>query len=108
MEREEVQEWLDRYIEAWRRNEKELIAALFSDNAVYHFAPWGAEHTATGVEEIVAAWMDDQDEPDSWEAHYTVFTVDGDRAVATGTSEYFESETRAAEVFHNCYLMRFA
>lgn len=108
MKREHVQGWLDRYVEAWQRNDPASIDGLFSKDAVYRDRPWVAEHTWTGVEEIVAAWMDDQDEPGSWEAHYTVFAVDGDRAVATGISEYFGTATQPRQVFHNCFLLRFA
>lgn len=108
MEREYVQGWLDRYVEAWHRNDRASIEALFSEDAVYRYRPWGDDHTAAGVEEIVTAWLDEDDEPGSWEAHYTVFAVEGDRAVATGISEYFGTETQSKQVFHNCFLLRFA
>jgi uncharacterized protein (TIGR02246 family) len=109
MERDAVQAWLDRYVETWRANDPELVAALFTDDATYRYRPYGGEaHAVVGREAIVAAWLEDDDPPDSWEAAYTVFAVDGDRAVATGTSRYFASDKGPERTFHNAFLLRFA
>ena len=35
MTRDEVQAWLDRYIDAWRSDDPGTITALFSDEAQY-------------------------------------------------------------------------
>lgn len=109
MQRDAVQAWLDRYVEAWRTNDPQRVEALFTDNATYRYRPYGGDaHAAIGREAIVAAWLEDDDPPDSWEAAYTVFAIDGDRAVATGTSRYFASDKGPERTFHNAFLLRFA
>ena len=47
------------------------------------------------------------DEPDSWEAHYEPYAVEGDRAVAVGQSHYGETPTAPERTYHNAYLLRF-
>jgi hypothetical protein len=39
-----------------------------------------------GRDAIVANWLEEQDEPGSWEAHYQPLVIKGRRAVATGTT----------------------
>jgi ketosteroid isomerase-like protein len=108
MNRSDVQDWLDRYVEAWRANDAELIRPLFSDDAVYSFRPYDdPERTFRGNAAIVAAWLDDPDAPDSWEAKYEPYAVEGDRAVAVGFSRYLATDTEPEKTFHNAYLLRF-
>ena len=108
MDRAGLQEWLNRYIAAWRANEREAIAALFTDDVVYRFAPYSETHIRRGIDALVAEWLSDPDAPDSWDAHYEPFAVDGDRAVASGWSDYVATPTEAARRYHNVFLMRFA
>lgn len=109
MNRSDVQQWLDRYIEAWRSNDAELIKPLFSDDAVYRFRPYDdPERTFSGNAAIVESWLDDTDAPDSWEAKYEPYAVDGDRAVAVGLSRYRATDTEPERTYHNAYLLRFA
>ena len=108
MERDAVQQWLDRYIEAWRANEPDPIAALFAEDAVYRYRPYADEgQTIRGREAIVAAWLEEPDVPDGWEARYEPYAVDGDRAVATGWSRYLATVDEPERTFYNCYLLRF-
>ncbi|HSI99659.1 MAG TPA: nuclear transport factor 2 family protein [Patescibacteria group bacterium] len=105
----ELQDWLDRYIAAWRANEAEPIAALFTEDAVYHYTPYGGEDDALrGHAAIVDGWLAEGDEPDSWEARYEPYAIDGDRAVATGWSRYAATDDAPARTFHNVFLLRFA
>lgn len=109
MERSAVQEWLDRYIEAWRANQPGPIEALFTDDAVYGYRPWDSdEQTLRGRDAIVANWLEHPDDPDSWEASYEPYAVDGDRAVAVGWSRYAARGDNPERTFHNAYLLRFA
>ena len=109
MTRVDVQAWLDRYVEAWRANERGPIEALFTDDAVYSYRPWDSdEMTRIGRDAIVTGWLDDQDEPGSWEAHYEPYAVEGDRAVAVGWSRYAPTADHPERTFHNAYLLRFA
>ncbi len=105
----DVQEWLDRYVAAWRANEAEPIAALFTEDAVYGYRPFdNPEYTLRGRDAIVRSWLEDTDEPDAWDAHYEPYAVDGDRAVAVGWSRYRATGDEPERMYHNAYLLRFA
>ena len=109
MNRSDVQAWLDRYVEAWRANEREPIEQLFTEDAVYGYRPWDSEkHTVTGRDAIVASWLDEPDAPGSWDARYETWAVDGDRAVAVGWSRYEPTDSAPEKLYHNAYLLEFA
>ena len=108
MNHSEVQDWLDRYLEAWAKDDPELIAALFTESAVYRFRPYGGDdRKALGVEEIVRSWIEFDEDPSKWEASFRPYAVDDDRAVAVGTSRYFDAGEQGDELYHNCFLLRF-
>lgn len=107
MNRADVRTWLDRYVEAWNSRDPEGIGALFTEYAVYRYRPYPGGRTLEGKTAIVQGWLAHYDSPDDWEASYEVFTVDGDRAVAVGTTRYFGGEETPDDVFHNCFLLRF-
>ncbi|HEX2884390.1 MAG TPA: nuclear transport factor 2 family protein [Candidatus Limnocylindria bacterium] len=108
MNRSDVQEWLDRYVEAWRANDPTLIRGLFTEDAVYRYRPYGETRASRGHAEIVQAWLDDADAPGSWEARYEPYAVEGDRAVAVGFSRYFATGQEPEQTYHNVFLLRFA
>jgi SnoaL-like domain len=83
---DDVQGWLDRYVEAWRTYDEDEIGALFSEDASYQYQPW--DEPVRGREAIVASWLADTDPPGSWRASYRPYLISGNRAVITGTSEY--------------------
>ena len=114
MTHEELQAWLDRYIEAWRTYDREQIGDLFSEDASYRYHP--QDEPILGREEIVKSWLGESDnedasepdEPDTWEAEYSPFAIEGDRAVATGQSRYREQPGGPiVRIYENCYVMRF-
>ena len=90
---DDVQRWLDSYIAAWRSYDPAAIGELFSEEAEYRYHPWG--EPIRGRADIVKAWVapnanqSQRDAPDTWEARYEPYAVDGDRAVAVGWSRYF-------------------
>ena len=105
----DVQDWLDRYITAWRSNQADPIRDLFTDDVVYRWRPYESHPAAHGIEEVVEGWLvDTRDEPDSWDAHYQPYAVDGDRAVAVGFSHYRASAGEPDRTYHNAFLLRFA
>lgn len=108
MNRSEVQAWLDGYVEAWRKNQRELVGGLFAEDAIYRYRPYPRGKTLEGHEAIVRGWLAHSDGPDDWEASYEVFTVDGNRAVAVGTTRYFATDDVPEKLYHNCFLLRFA
>ena len=96
-----VQSWLDAYVDAWRTYDRDAIAGLFAPDATYAYHPYDAE-PLRGPEAIVSNWLDEADEPGSWDASYRTLMVDGDRAVATGETRYADGRT-----FSNLFVMRF-
>jgi hypothetical protein len=109
MNRSDVQAWLDRYVDAWRANEREPIERLFTRDVVYRFRPYESYPAAEGIDAVVDAWLDEtRDEPDAWEARYAVYAVEGDRATATGHSRYFATDDEPERTYHNVFLLRFA
>ncbi len=108
---EDVQAWLDRYVEAWLSYDPGTIGDLFSEDVVYRFQPWHeGDRVVRGRAPLVAEWLKPElfDDPASVEARYRPYAVDGDRAVAVGWSRYLEAPGGAVrEAYDNCYLLRF-
>jgi ketosteroid isomerase-like protein len=108
---DDVQQWLDRYIEAWRSYDPVAIGDLFAEDIEYRYHPW--DDPIVGRTEVVRAWVapegnqSQRDEPDSWEARYEPYAVDGDRAVAVGWSRYFARGDTPEGLYHNAYLLAF-
>jgi hypothetical protein len=105
MDQRSVQTWLDRYIDAWRTSDAAEITKLFGRDAEYRYHP--ADDPIVGPDKIAASWLADVDEPTSWDAWYRPFTVEGDRAVATGVSTYFHHDGTVERVFDNVFLLTF-
>lgn len=102
MNRDQVGRWLDSYIAAWRSNDRDRIAALFTEDAEYRYRPY--QEPVIGASAIAADWLRDPDEPGAWEADYAPLAVDGDIAVATGETRY----PAEGKVYSNIFVMRFA
>jgi hypothetical protein len=105
MDHRTVQAWLDRYIEAWRSNDATAIADLFDRDAEYRFHP--SDEPERGPERISAAWLEEPDEPGTWDAWYRPYAVEGPRAVATGVSTYFDAGGAVDRVYDNVFVMTF-
>ena len=90
MTHDDANRWLQAYVEAWRSYDPAAIAALFADDAKYRYHPW--DDPLEGRDAIVADWLANKDDPGAWEAAYEAWAVEGDRAVATGTSRYDDSD----------------
>lgn len=102
MQRADVDRWLERYVAAWKSNDPAEIGGLFSAGAAYRYFP--GDEPMVGREAIVSGWLDEGDEPGTFDASYTCWALDGDRAVATGTSTYTAPEHR---VYDNVFLLVF-
>jgi len=101
-----LQRWLDAYVAAWKTYGDAEIGALFSEDAEYRYHPW--DQPIRGREAIVANWLEDQDDPDSWTTEYHPWAIEGDRAVAVGVSRYFGADRAKVErEYHNVFLCRF-
>jgi ketosteroid isomerase-like protein len=114
MDRDDAQDWLDRYVAAWKAYDADEIAGLFSEDVRYRFysyAPW-----IIGRAAVVASWLAEdtdaqgstRDERDTYDATYAPVAIDGDVVVATGTTTYTDKPGGAVtQTFDNCFVMRF-
>jgi hypothetical protein len=106
--KDDLARWLGRYVEAWRTYDPDAIGELFSEEAEYRYHPYDDE-PVRGRAAIVASWLEEdrRDEPGTWDARYEPVAVDGDVAVATGTSTYLNDAGEVDRVYYNNYVMRF-
>jgi len=101
MDHAAFQDWLNRYIAAWRSGDADAIGALFSEDVVYRYRPYS--EPVRGRAAVVADWLQNPDEPGSWDAEYRPVVVEGDTGVSVGESRYpVEGKT-----FSNVFLCRF-
>jgi ketosteroid isomerase-like protein len=114
MTQDEVAQWLDRYVEAWLSYDREQIEALFSEDVTYRYHPY--DEPITGRQAVVESWLGEGDHEDAserdaegtYEASYRPVAVDGEVAVAVGTSSYYESPGgKVLRIYDNCFLIRF-
>ena len=100
-DRKSVQDWLDRYVAAWRSYDREDIEALFTPDAEYRYHPY--DEPLVGGAAIADSWLEEQDEPGTWNANYQPHLVEGDWATAVGTTTYGDGR-----IYHNMWELGFA
>jgi hypothetical protein len=114
MDRSAVDQWLQAYVRAWKSYDPVEIEALFADNVQYRYHPY--DDPVHGRKAVVATWLGEgdkdaassRDEPDTYDASYHAIAVDGDVAVATGTTWYRATPGGIVDKeFDNCFVMRF-
>jgi len=110
---DDVQRWLDRYVEAWQTYDPGRIGDLFSADAEYAFHPWDVP--LRGREAIVRSWLEpsgpasQRDEPGTWTASYRPWAVEAQRAVVVGSTTYWSdaAHSRAERTYENVWLVEF-
>jgi hypothetical protein len=113
MNHDDVQAWLDRYVKCWETYDEAEIGDLFSEDAEYRYQPWG--DAIRGRAAIVKDWVAPGGNPaqadaaGTFAAAYAPYAIDGDVAVAVGTTKYWKDASRAEVVraYHNVYLLTF-
>lgn len=105
MDRDRVAAWLTAYQEAWSTYDRARIAGLFSEDASYRYHPY--DDPIRGRDAIIESWLEDRDEPGTYEGVYEPLLVAGDGAVATGTSTYRATDGSVDKVYDNCFVLRF-
>jgi hypothetical protein len=114
LDRSDVARWLAAYVEAWKSYDRGQIEALFSDDVRYRYHPY--DEPIAGRDAVVDSWLGEgdhegastRDEPGTYDASYEPVAVDGDVAVATGTSTYVVEPGGAIDaVYDNCFVVRF-
>ena len=107
---EAVQRWLNAYSHAWETYDPREIADLFADSAEYRWHPWDqGDGVARGRQAIVDAWLSDRDPIGTYQGRYRPQLVQGNDAVAVGTSHYHvdASRSRIDREYHNLFLLKF-
>jgi ketosteroid isomerase-like protein len=114
MDRAAVDRWLSDYVEAWKSYDRDQIEALFAEDVTYRYHPY--DDPVTGRDAVVESWLGDgatvgastRDEEGTYDATYQAVAVEGDMAVATGSSSYrAEPGGPVVKVFDNCFVMSF-
>ena len=114
IDHDHVNRWLDAYVATWKSYEPDAIGALCAAEVEYRYHP--GDEPVRGRESVVKAWREEEefagasgrDEPGIYDASYRAVAVDGDTAVAVGTSTYTEGPGGpVAEVYDNCFVIRF-
>ena len=123
MDKAEVDRWLQAYVGAWKSYDRDQIGELFAEDVRYRYHPH--DDPVVGRAELVRSWLGEEahagasgedaptdssgrDEPGTYDASYRAVAVDGDVAVATGSSTYLSGPGGPVEkVFDNCFVMRF-
>jgi hypothetical protein len=79
-------------------------------DAEYRYHPYDAE-PVRGRDAIVASWLDEENEAerDKSEASYEPYAVEGNAAVAIGSSRYYTDASRRTldKEYFNAFLLRF-
>lgn len=110
---ESVQAWLDAYEHAWETYDRAEVADLFTEDAEYRWHP--ADDPEVGRDAIAEAWVNpggnasDRDAPGTYLGEYHPYAVDGNRAVAIGTSTYWSdaSRSKVERIYYNNWLLEF-
>jgi SnoaL-like domain len=123
VDKAEVDRWLQAYVGAWKSYDRDQIGELFAEDVRYRYHPH--DDPVVGRAELVRSWLgeeahagasgedapadsSDRDEPGTYDASYRAVAVDGDVAVATGSSTYLSGPGGPVEkVFDNCFVMKF-
>jgi ketosteroid isomerase-like protein len=114
VQREDVNRWLEAYVEAWRTYDRERIRALFSDDVEYRYHPY--DEPVRGGDAVADTWLGEgghegastRDEEGTYDATYRAVAVEDDVAVATGATTYRPEPGGPIEkVYDNCFVMRF-
>jgi ketosteroid isomerase-like protein len=114
LESADVSRWLSDYVQAWKSYDREAIAALFSDDVRYRYHP--SDHPVEGRRAVVESWLgegahegaSERDADGTYDASYEPVAVDGEVAVATGSSTYTEEPGGPVDrIYDNCFVIRF-
>jgi ketosteroid isomerase-like protein len=101
-----AQDWLRRYVAAWKNYDRADIAALYSADATYQYHPF--DQPVRGRDAIVDSWLEDpRDEPGTYDAAYAPVALAGDLVISNGRSRYFGPDRNVIREYDNIFVMRF-
>jgi ketosteroid isomerase-like protein len=106
MTRTDFEAWLERYRAAWKTDDPQQIADLFTEDAVYAPRPFGEPWK--GRDEIVAKWIELGDSGTPWQFESEVLAVEGETGVVRGLTTYPAHENEPEKVYSNIWVIRLA
>lgn len=104
MNRDQVAQWLESYVAAWQTYDRASIEALFAKEASYRYHPY--DEPLKGRDAIVESWLEEPDASGTYEGHYEPVAVEGNVAVAVGTSTYRRKDGSVRDIYDNCFVLR--
>ena len=93
------------YLDAWRTNDADSIRALFGPDASYRSSARDLE-PAVGLDEIIALWDAERDEPGTWSYSGAVDLQTETAAVIRGVTTYTGGPKSGT--YENVWLVRFS
>jgi ketosteroid isomerase-like protein len=104
MDRSDLERWLAAYRKAWTSDDRDDIAALFTDDATY--SPWPFSQPWSGRDQIVAKWIDRGDSKRPWSFEHDILAFEGDTGVVRGVTHYDPYEDDPEATYSNVWLVR--
>jgi hypothetical protein len=114
VDKAEVDRWLRAYVEAWKSYDRDQIGELFAADVKYRYHP--NDDPVQGRDAVVRSWLggagdagaSTRDKQGTYDATYNAVAVDGDVAVANGSSTYLSEPGGAVrKIYDNCFVLRF-
>ena len=104
----DIDRWLERYQAAWHTDDRQEIAALFTDDVRYLTAPY--RPALEGIDAVVDFWLEQQESSIPWTFDPDVIAREGDLYVVRAVTRYPEGTQGAQgpEEFHNLWLVTLA
>lgn len=75
---DQIEKWIEKYVEAWRDNDVLKLADLFSVHATYKEAPWSSP--IHGLSDIQKYWQEICSLQGDFEVHSKIIAVDSTTA----------------------------
>jgi hypothetical protein len=96
-----IEDWMERYVRAWRTAGTEPLGKLFTEDATYRMSPY--EEPLVGLPAIADMWEAEREGPDEvFSMTSEIVAVDGETAVVRVEVAYSDREYR------DLWLIRFA
>jgi hypothetical protein len=86
MNKQIFEDWIQGYLKAWTSNDPADIAALFTEEAEYHPAPF--TDPWVGQETITKEWIALDDQPGTWTFDHDWLAIEGDTGVLHALTTY--------------------
>lgn len=110
--KDRVAGWLEAHDAAWRTADRDAIADLFSEDAVYHLGPFeeswrGLAGPFRGRDAIAAGWLAGGIEGEHFLVESEILALDRQRAVINRRITYLEADGSVESRWDTCWVVDF-